>query len=357
MRGTFCKFTGKMASHAAVAKPTRFHELLAALNARGTLLRVYTQNIDGLELKCGLSTYSSSCTNDERATCIPLHGNLHQMRCQLCSCTFLLDPYLHTLEAGELPKCVICDVIATQRAQLNLRERKTTSFLRPDIILYGEHHPLGEEIAKIANKDAKAVDLLLVVGTSMKVDGIQKLFRMFVQSVAKKQSTNKAPALGSLLIDVNLSSLPKLSQSVDGQVEGDCELFAMMVEEELKVRGIMSTSKSIMRRGLPAVIPESTQQEKMASMAEKMAFTNRRLDLRPLWRYYWCEGVAMNLACWVYKRLISRFSLCNSHPNDHSICNIPPGHLQVRSQMNGRFTVSESFIIKHPFYVIEFHRK
>ena len=38
-----------------VAEPTAFHHLLRALDDRGRLLRVYTQNIDALELKSGLT--------------------------------------------------------------------------------------------------------------------------------------------------------------------------------------------------------------------------------------------------------------------------------------------------------------
>ena len=39
----------------AAAQPTPFHRLLRALDDRGKLLRVYTQNIDALELKAGLT--------------------------------------------------------------------------------------------------------------------------------------------------------------------------------------------------------------------------------------------------------------------------------------------------------------
>src|SRR4051812_48915401 len=37
------------------AQPTAFHHVLRALDDRGRLLRVYTQNIDAIEQKCGLS--------------------------------------------------------------------------------------------------------------------------------------------------------------------------------------------------------------------------------------------------------------------------------------------------------------
>src|ERR1700684_4251627 len=37
------------------AEPTAFHQVLRALDDRGKLLRVYTQNIDAIEKKSGMS--------------------------------------------------------------------------------------------------------------------------------------------------------------------------------------------------------------------------------------------------------------------------------------------------------------
>jgi len=112
-----------MAQTAAAASPTEFHELLATLNSRGTLLRVYTQNIDGLELKSGLGTVSGySVPNQGDSVCIPLHGNIHQLRCQSCGSSFSMHPYLSTLKIGDLPACDTCKTARVARVQLNLQD-------------------------------------------------------------------------------------------------------------------------------------------------------------------------------------------------------------------------------------------
>ncbi|EED81652.1 predicted protein [Postia placenta Mad-698-R] len=51
----FCQMMAQLYELSEVAVPTAFHKLLRALDDRGRLLRVYTQNIDALEQKSGLT--------------------------------------------------------------------------------------------------------------------------------------------------------------------------------------------------------------------------------------------------------------------------------------------------------------
>ncbi|KAF6740969.1 hypothetical protein DFP72DRAFT_1123176 [Ephemerocybe angulata] len=51
----FCQMMAQLSDMSQNAEPTAFHQLLRALDDRGRLLRVYTQNIDAIEQKCGLS--------------------------------------------------------------------------------------------------------------------------------------------------------------------------------------------------------------------------------------------------------------------------------------------------------------
>ncbi|KAG6371348.1 hypothetical protein JVT61DRAFT_9545 [Boletus reticuloceps] len=81
LRPLFAWFSASLAQKMEDNQPTLFHKLLKPLEDRGTLVRIYTQNIDGLESKAGVSTYHQSCpqtTGDglQRSTCIPLHGSL-----------------------------------------------------------------------------------------------------------------------------------------------------------------------------------------------------------------------------------------------------------------------------------------
>lgn len=56
--------------------------------------------------------------------------------------------------------------------------------LRPAIVLYDEPHPLGDDIGAIQVADiAKKPDLLLILGTSLKVHGFKKLVKAFAEAV------------------------------------------------------------------------------------------------------------------------------------------------------------------------------
>jgi NAD-dependent SIR2 family protein deacetylase len=278
----FCTFMAEMAKKAAGAQPTHFHELLGTLNTRRTLLRVYTQNIDGLELKSGLSQCSAYGVHGGKAICVPLHGNIHQMRCLSCSSTFTTDAHIHILSNGQLPSCATCDASRTARAQLNLRDRKNISLLKPDIILYGEYHPLAEEIASIQKHDIGCIDLLLVVGTSMKVDGIQQMIRTFSQTLQRKHGKKRAPFLSSIYVNMELCSPQKASDLFDCWVAGDCQLFATITQA--------GVHQELIKRGEMPQNPWQTldDDDKGAEMIrrQRLAVANRRLDLRPLSRYY-----------------------------------------------------------------------
>ncbi len=51
----FCQMIAQLSDLSQTAEPTSFHHMLRALDDRGRLLRVYTQNIDAIEQKSGLS--------------------------------------------------------------------------------------------------------------------------------------------------------------------------------------------------------------------------------------------------------------------------------------------------------------
>lgn len=56
--------------------------------------------------------------------------------------------------------------------------------LRPGIVLYDEPHPLGDDIGTIETKDLnRKPDLLIIMGTSLKVHGLRKLVKEFASAV------------------------------------------------------------------------------------------------------------------------------------------------------------------------------
>lgn len=94
------------------ASPSVVHRLMKVLDDRRTLLRVYSQNVDGLERRVGLTCSSdgTSGTWDVHHTrTINLHGTVDRVRCEVCSTMYALTLAWHELFASGLqPECPAC---------------------------------------------------------------------------------------------------------------------------------------------------------------------------------------------------------------------------------------------------------
>jgi NAD-dependent protein deacetylase/lipoamidase len=123
------------------AAPNAGHVALAGLERRGKLHALITQNIDGLHLRAGNSP--------QRV--IEVHGNLHQAVCLACGWKGPMQAVLDRVRAGDDdPCCETCDGI-----------------LKSDTISFGQ--ALVPEVIDRAMQSAHEADLLLTVGTSLKV--------------------------------------------------------------------------------------------------------------------------------------------------------------------------------------------
>ena len=213
----FCQMIAQLSDLSQAAQPTSFHHLLRALDNRGRLLRVYTQNIDAIEQKSGLSfgvpefegkrnksrpKQKISVTDEpcpvpsitrlpsppaETPRCIPLHGTLQTMHCQICNHSFPLLQYRPSLISGHPPSCPECTSLETTRQLVGKRPRGIGK-LRPGVVLYNEAHKDGEGVGEVVQKDLigsskgkerSGADSLLAVGTSLRVPGINRRVRKF----------------------------------------------------------------------------------------------------------------------------------------------------------------------------------
>ncbi|KAF9048472.1 DHS-like NAD/FAD-binding domain-containing protein, partial [Panaeolus papilionaceus] len=228
----FCQMIAQLSDLSQAAQPTPFHNLLRALDDRGRLLRVYTQNIDAIEQKSGLSfgvpefddrryksrskgkqkevddqplvvdpTTVASCDHAvgprlpsppvETPRCIPLHGTLQAMHCQICTRSFPLSDYIPALNAGQPPPCPECTSLERTRQLVGKRPRGIGR-LRPSVVLYNEDHKDGEGVGEVVRRDLvggskgkgrSGADLVLVVGTSLRVPGTKRMVREFSKAV------------------------------------------------------------------------------------------------------------------------------------------------------------------------------
>lgn len=174
-RAVFYSFIAELRAAALRAEPTATHRFLRFLKESNKLLRVYTQNIDGLEERAGLGGRDL----------VQLHGDLDRLKCQFCGEKSTWDAAnTELMLSGEAPLCEACQTRSTVR-QAGGKRATTVGTLRPDIVLYGEDHPSGDEIAAELRRDCarRTTDLLVVAGTSLKVHGLRQLVKALAAAV------------------------------------------------------------------------------------------------------------------------------------------------------------------------------
>jgi len=168
------------------AQPNLAHLALAALEAKGILKAVITQNIDGLHQRAGSKTV------------LEVHGSIETMTCPRCKKPFISQDFKSVLEQpGGIPHCPDDGAI-----------------LKPNVVLFEEALP--EVIWQQAQAHANAADVLLVVGSSLEVYPAAYLPQMAVENgdktiIANLSSTFLDSAAEVLLpADVALS-LPAIT--------------------------------------------------------------------------------------------------------------------------------------------------
>ncbi|OAA78412.1 Sir2 family protein [Akanthomyces lecanii RCEF 1005] len=295
------------------AEPTGSHKFISHLRNRGKLVRCYTQNIDQIEEKVGLSTSlidgpgsrgrfsrrstasrdqlakmvdeasskelpssgnstiensgpesatpqasqmslpdvpSSSSQADTEASssdakssvlpatlkkepsqsgveCVFLHGSLEQLRCFLCGqvCSWDDEDREIATLTGQQPECPRCAGAAAAREEKGKRALGVGK-LRPDIVLYGEEHPNSHLISPIITHDlALYPDMLLILGTSLRVHGLKVMVREFAKTVHSK---------GGKVVFVNFTKPPESSWGdiIDFWIQWDCDAWV----DDLQVR-------------------------------------------------------------------------------------------------------------------------
>jgi NAD-dependent SIR2 family protein deacetylase len=150
--------------------PTRTHRFLKTLKEKRKLLRVYSQNIDGLEVEAGLV---------KGTDLIQCHGSLDTIHCSQCSrgsAEVTPDDWFGA---------------ASEKIRLNsgspssnfLTCKHCGGHLEPCVVLFGESLP--KNISTCLAKDVAVCDLLLVLGTSLSVYPFAAIPRMVPKSVPR----------------------------------------------------------------------------------------------------------------------------------------------------------------------------
>ena len=159
------------------ARPTPFHHMLATLAQEGRLLRLYSQNVDGIDTQLPpLATHVPLNRKGPWPKTVQLHGNVEKMVCSKCRQVSELNPALFDGPTPPLCQhCVDTDDVRTKHAG---KRSHGVGRLRPRMVLYNEHNPDDEAIGAVMKADLhKRPDALIVVGTSLKVPGVRRIVK------------------------------------------------------------------------------------------------------------------------------------------------------------------------------------
>ncbi|CAM1510906.1 Fc.00g084190.m01.CDS01 [Cosmosporella sp. VM-42] len=307
----FYTFATSLRQKVKEVEPTSSHRFISHLRDRGKLVRCYTQNIDQIEEKVGLSTslqdgpgsrgrfsrkstanrtqlskmveeasapdtdlgsanklqqssddslqQTQSSQADGTVTpisvegdhassdiskvsqkhprrelprsgveCVFLHGSLEQLRCFLCGrvCSWDDDCREQETLSGQQPECPHCVGATTAREEKGKRALGVGK-LRPDIVLYGEEHPNAHLISPIVTHDlALCPDMLLILGTSLRVHGLKVMVREFAKAVHAK---------GGKVVFVNFTKPPESSWGdvIDYWIEWDCDAWVSDLQDKI----------------------------------------------------------------------------------------------------------------------------
>ncbi|KAH6648437.1 DHS-like NAD/FAD-binding domain-containing protein, partial [Truncatella angustata] len=169
----------ELSQQTKTARPTPFHHMIASIAEEGRLLRLYTQNVDGIDtaMPALATTVPLAEVGGEKGAwpkTVQLHGGLEKMSCSKCSELYDFDGSL--FQGPEPPPCPSCTAIDSVRTLHAGKRSHGVGKLRPRMVLYNEHNPDQDAIAKVIKADTKTrPDAVIVVGTSMKIPGVRKL--------------------------------------------------------------------------------------------------------------------------------------------------------------------------------------
>ncbi len=139
--------------------PTYSHFFLKLLANKNKLLRIYTQNIDSLENVAGI----------DKNLVVAAHGNFDSATC---------IKNKEKVDAEEVKKAILAG-----EKEIKLLNKKYGGLVKPDIVFFGEALP--SRFFKLINEDFAKCDLLIVMGTSLKVQPFASLIEKVNKSVPR----------------------------------------------------------------------------------------------------------------------------------------------------------------------------
>ncbi|KAM7409102.1 hypothetical protein PAMA_002691 [Pampus argenteus] len=163
-------------------QPSPCHRFISMLDKQGKLLRNYTQNIDTLEQVAGVQRI------------IQCHGSFATASCLVCKHKMDCEAIREDIFNQVVPHCPRCPDIPL-------------AIMKPDIVFFGENLP--EMFHRAMKQDKDEVDLLIVIGSSLKVRPVALIPNSIPHEVPQ--------------VLINREQLPHLN--FDVELLGDCDVI------------------------------------------------------------------------------------------------------------------------------------
>ncbi|XP_066180504.1 NAD-dependent protein deacetylase sirtuin-1 [Sylvia atricapilla] len=164
-------------------QPSLCHKFIALMDKEGKLLRNYTQNIDTLEQVAGIQRI------------IQCHGSFATASCLICKYKVDCEVVRGDIFNQVVPRCPRCP------------PEEPLAIMKPDIVFFGENLP--EQFHRAMKYDKNEVDLLIVIGSSLKVRPVALIPSSIPHEVPQ--------------ILINREPLPHLH--FDVELLGDCDVI------------------------------------------------------------------------------------------------------------------------------------
>ncbi|OZJ06487.1 hypothetical protein BZG36_00494 [Bifiguratus adelaidae] len=197
---------------------------------------------------------------------VQLHGTINKVKCTVCNEISEFSPeHLDIYRKGNAPPCPTCSTMQEVR-QVAGKRQTNSGILRPAIVLYNEHHPHGEEIGELQAHDLKKrPDMLIIMGTSLKIIGLKR----FIKEAAKIVHSQK----NGKVVFINRTACTKeWERFIDWQVLGDTDDWVNYVETASQDR----SSEEPQTQKIPAPIKVKKQGRENTHVPDKPSPTKKK---------------------------------------------------------------------------------
>ncbi|CAI2183235.1 13344_t:CDS:2 [Funneliformis geosporum] len=171
--------------------PSPSHYFVKLLEEKGKLLRNYTQNIDTLEQAAGIKNV------------LQCHGSFATASCIVCGYKVDGIEIKDDILNQRVPYCPRCVTIDDEDNDIG----ESVSIMKPDIVFFGEKLP--PEFDRSFPRDREKIDLLIVMGSSLKVAPVSEIMGQIPHRVPQ----------------IVINRTPIKHMQFDVQLLGDCDII------------------------------------------------------------------------------------------------------------------------------------